>query len=501
MSTRVHTRPLRSVPTPAGVTLETVEVERLVRHPLQPRKDLGDLTELTASIKEFGILQPVVALPDPTGTDRLFILYGHRRRQAAILAGLAEVPVNVVRHDNLATDAQQLITMLAENLFREDISPVEEGDAYEQLRLLDDSYTPARIAAALGRRKATVDRRLALRKLPAPVREKLHTGQIAISDADVLVEFAGEHDVLGRLVEQIGTPEWRYTVEAERRRREAVNAVRKKVTAAERAGVPVLRPQTREWQYAPPADGQPTPLTRLDVDDHDEHERSCPGRVLIVYPAGDQAVRGCVEPSLHGLFTDGTRGSAGSAGSAAAPPSADAGQMPGEQDARAAADAIDEELRLREELEAAADARDAWIREELLAPGVRPNRIACTVMLRQVLHYLLDASGGGEEFAGGRAGDLLGYPLDPGEDHAAAVAAWGERLVMHLESAPLERLVQVAWALLVSTEVGRLTTPHLWTEKYAAPYAARHLAGLQALGYIPCDVEVRMLAGQAEGGG
>jgi ParB family chromosome partitioning protein len=477
------------------VTLETVDVERLARHPLQPRKDLGDLTELTESIREEGILQPIVTLPDPTGTDRLFVLFGHRRWAAAIKAGLAEVPV-LVRHDP-PPDGRQLVFMLAENIHREGISPVEEAGGYRQLEAL--GYTPERITRELGRRRDTVERRLALSRLPGPVLDGVHAGQISIGDADDLAEFADDADAVGRLTDQIGTPNYQFAVQAERRRRRARAAVAERVLAASAAGVPVLRPATRDWLYAPPEDGQPAPLSRLDVDDHDEHQVSCPGRVLVVYPGGEQAVAGCVEPSRHGLFVDAARGSArGTAVAAAAaagePPGVDGGQ----EEARAAAAEAD--LQLQEDLAVAAEVRDAWIREKLLSAGVRPDRAACTLMLRQALLAALDSDdslAGPAALAGSRAGDLLGLPFDSGEDRDAAAIAWGERLRMHLEGAPLERLVQLAWALLITPEVGRLTSEYAWTGEYGAPLAARHLADLQALGYIPCDVEMRMLAGQA----
>lgn len=468
---------------------QLVAIELIRPNPRNPRREVGDVAELTASIRAHGVLQALVAEPDPADPGGLLLIAGHRRLKAAAKAGLAEVPVDVREAplgDERVIAGDQIITMLAENLHREDLTPIEEGDAYEQLRLLD--WSPKQIAAELGRRKSTVDRRLALRRLPDPVRDRLHAGQVSIGDAEALVEFAADKDVVGRLVEQLGTPEFRFTLEAERNRRERRRAVRDRVKAAAAAGLPVVRPATSEWQWDAPADGVPAALGRLDVDDHAAHQEECPGRVLVVYSGDTQAVAGCLEASRHGLFTAATRGHSGvrSAGdqevvALGSPTAGPAGSA--EEDPERAALAAAADLALADELAAAAAVRRRWLRQ-LLSPGTRPRRDQQAIMLRQAL--LCDLRDG-DRLAG--FAELLGLdPPDPAGGYDGA-AEWEARVTEKLRTAPVERVVQVLWAVLVLDQAPPLVSVVGWADA-----AVEFLDGLQQLGYQPGEVEQRMLA-------
>jgi ParB/RepB/Spo0J family partition protein len=165
-----------------------VLLAEILEHPDNPRRDLGDLTELAASIREQGLLQPIVIAPN-TGRKRApwVCLAGHRRMKAAKKAGLIDVPV-VVRSD-LNTRALQVAAMVAENLHRADLTPIEEASAY-QLLLDDVGLTVKEISTATGRPQATVKSRLKLTRLPEPVQARVATHQITLADAEALADLA-----------------------------------------------------------------------------------------------------------------------------------------------------------------------------------------------------------------------------------------------------------------------------------------------------------------------
>lgn len=160
-----------------------VSTAQLVPHPDNPRRDLGDLTELAASIKEQGVKQNLTVVPDDGDPERFLIVIGHRRAAAAMAAGLDEVPAVV---DPTLGRAQQLELMLVENVHRSQLTVVEEADGYQAI--LDEGLSRAALAKAVGVSKSTVATRLSLAGMPPPVKEKIHVGQGTFDDALKLEE-------------------------------------------------------------------------------------------------------------------------------------------------------------------------------------------------------------------------------------------------------------------------------------------------------------------------
>lgn len=140
-----------------------IPVEDVDPNPHQPRQVLGDLSELTASIREKGLLEPILVRPIE---GRYQIIAGERRYRAALEAGLDEVPC-VVRE---ASDAETMELALIENLQRKDLTPFEEADG---LKLLAESYgyTHETMAERLGKSRSSVTEILALTAMPREVRE------------------------------------------------------------------------------------------------------------------------------------------------------------------------------------------------------------------------------------------------------------------------------------------------------------------------------------------
>lgn len=163
---------------------ERVSIDRLRPSSLQPRRDFPEatLSELADSIREQGILQPLVVRPRG---DHLELIAGERRWRAARLAGLTEVPV-VVRD---ADDTTALELMLVENLQREDLNPVDEAQGYQEL--IDRFHlTQEAVATKVGRSRVAVTNSLRLLRLPAPVQGLLREGRLSAGHAKVLLGLA-----------------------------------------------------------------------------------------------------------------------------------------------------------------------------------------------------------------------------------------------------------------------------------------------------------------------
>jgi ParB family chromosome partitioning protein len=181
---------------PRGTSLE-VAIDRLVPSRFQPRRDFPaeSLGELANSIREQGIVQPVVVVP--LG-DKFEIVAGERRWRAAALAGLERVPV-VVRERR--SDKEMLEVALVENLQREDLNPLEAAAAYARLKE-EFHLTQEDVARRVGKDRATVANALRILKLPASVREKIREGSLSAGHAKALAALSSADDQ-ERLAEEV----------------------------------------------------------------------------------------------------------------------------------------------------------------------------------------------------------------------------------------------------------------------------------------------------------
>lgn len=154
-----------------------ISLERIRPNPNQPRKEIGSLRELTHSIREKGVLEPLLVRYD-TEEDMYTIISGERRFHAAKAAGLLEVPC--IEKD--VDSAEMLELALIENLQRKDLHPFEEA---EGLKVLADQfdYTHEEIAKRIGKSRATVSEVMALLAIPAAVRTKCEELGLAAKSA------------------------------------------------------------------------------------------------------------------------------------------------------------------------------------------------------------------------------------------------------------------------------------------------------------------------------
>ena len=162
--------------------IETLPLREIEPDPGQPRKTFDDetLAELSASIAEHGLLQPIAVRPKPSGG--YLIVAGERRWRASRMAGLTEVPV-IVKD---VTDEQAMELALVENLQREDLDPVEEAAGIRELMTRCD-LTQEQAARKLGKSRSALANSLRLLSLPETVLELMKSGFITIGHAKVVL--------------------------------------------------------------------------------------------------------------------------------------------------------------------------------------------------------------------------------------------------------------------------------------------------------------------------
>lgn len=172
------TAPIRGTAAIDGPINTDLPLNRIHDHPGNIRDHLGDLTELAASIRAQGLLQPVTVHPHPSKNGHYQLLAGHRRRAAAVLAGLTTVPA-VIRHD--VDDAAVIEVMLVENVQRRDLNPMEKAEAIGRLR--EQGYAGALISARTGIPEGSVSASLALLELDEDSKERVRSGELTATDA------------------------------------------------------------------------------------------------------------------------------------------------------------------------------------------------------------------------------------------------------------------------------------------------------------------------------
>ena len=161
-----------------------VAIGKLIPNPLQPRRHFDDvaLKELTASIREQGILQPLIVRPTRSGDDTFEIVAGERRWRAAQRAQVHEAPV-IIRD---FTDAEALAVALIENIQRDELSPLEEAEAYSRLAG-DFDKTQEEVADVVGKSRSHVANMMRLLNLPEDVRDMLAAGELTAGHARAIL--------------------------------------------------------------------------------------------------------------------------------------------------------------------------------------------------------------------------------------------------------------------------------------------------------------------------
>jgi ParB family chromosome partitioning protein len=182
-----------------GARLMHLDPDDIVPNAAQPRSvfDPEDLAELVHSIREFGVLQPVVVRPHPDLPDKYELDMGERRLRATKAAGLDAIPA-VVKD---TADEAMLRDALLENLHRSQLNPLEEASAYQQL-LADFGITQEELASRIGRSRPQISNTLRLLKLPEAVQLRVAAGVLSAGHARAILA-TGDPEAMQRLADKI----------------------------------------------------------------------------------------------------------------------------------------------------------------------------------------------------------------------------------------------------------------------------------------------------------
>lgn len=183
-------------PTPVG---RLITLDLLDPNPEQPRVEIGDLTELTASIRDKGVLEPLLVKPS-RASGRWMIIAGERRWRAARAAGLREVPCIEMDVDDRAVAEIALI----ENMQRKDLTPWEEADGLAAL-CERFGYTHEEVARKVGKSRSTVTEALSIATLPEEVREQCRRADIGVKSLLLQIVRQPDETSMRRLVDDIAS--------------------------------------------------------------------------------------------------------------------------------------------------------------------------------------------------------------------------------------------------------------------------------------------------------
>jgi len=166
------------------ITNNKISISSIIPNKYQPRKnfDKNSLEELTASIRERGIIQPIIVRASEDSNDKFELIAGERRWQAAQNAGLHEVPAVILNVDNL----KSLEFAIVENVQRKDLNPIEEAEGYQRL-INEFNYDQDKVAKFIGKSRAHISNCIRLLSLPAKVIEHIINDKISPGHAKILV--------------------------------------------------------------------------------------------------------------------------------------------------------------------------------------------------------------------------------------------------------------------------------------------------------------------------
>lgn len=218
--------------------MENILITALSPHPDNPRKQLGDLSELTESIKTFGVLQNLTVVPGEE-EGQYTVVCGHRRLAAALKAGLKELPCQIIENMDRKT---QLSTMLLENMQRSDLTPQEEAQGFQMMLELGGSI--AEICKQTGLSETKVRHRVKLNELDQKLLAEKMKGEISINDLIKLERIkdpARRNEALGK----IGTNNFDWAVE------NAITEERKEYVLAKLTELLPDVEQTQGWSPYP----------------------------------------------------------------------------------------------------------------------------------------------------------------------------------------------------------------------------------------------------------
>lgn len=436
-------------------TLVYIPVEKIIPHIHNPRKDLGDITELTESIKARGIMQNLTVVECPAhGKDMYVAIIGHRRLAAAKAAGLAEVPCVVAD----MTPEEQIATMLLENAQRSDLSAYEQAQGFQMLIELGETVNT--ISDKTGFSKTTVRRRLKMAELDqGTLEKKCKAHQISLFEIDKLGEIE-DLDERNKVLDKIGTRDYDWAYKKAIDEQEARKGTAVWQEALSRHGVQVIeynKIHSREHDMCEPS--------YANVREDPDEVLSKAGAEFAAISSSYVYLRKKHVEKEEAEVVD--------------PAVLDRRKAEQERQARV--------LALEEACKRAKECRMAWMRE---------NGTKMFMKSRDVAHLLLRIFVDGEKneldseaFNPDTFLEICGLPEYDGEDQMQTQRLYSIR--------PEEILARFAYACLEDNYNWK--TYNSWYGTYEEVPAMRELyTFLGALGYEPSDEEVALIEGRSE---
>lgn len=191
--------------------MEMISIDKLYPHPQNPRREVGDISELTESIKQNGIFQNLTVIKGgagvPEGAEGYTVIIGHRRLAAAKAAGITELPCSVAEMD----ERTQVGTMLLENMQRTDLTVYEQAQGFQMM--LDLGETEQSIAEKTGFSKATVKHRVKLLELDPDEFRKSQERQVTLSDY-IELEKIEDKEQRSKVLKSAGTSNFKWELES-----------------------------------------------------------------------------------------------------------------------------------------------------------------------------------------------------------------------------------------------------------------------------------------------
>ena len=181
------------------IVTNKVSIKDLTRNKLQPRKhfDKENLEELTNSIREQGVIQPIVVRPDKALDGKYEIIAGERRWLASQNAGLHEIPVVILN----VNDVKSLEFAIVENVQRQDLNPIEEARGYQKL-VKDFNYNQEKLAKFVGKSRSYIANSLRLLGLPAEVLIMVETGDLSAGHARSLIGINNSLELAKKIIQK-----------------------------------------------------------------------------------------------------------------------------------------------------------------------------------------------------------------------------------------------------------------------------------------------------------
>ena len=181
------------------INTNKVSIKDISRNKLQPRKhfDKDSLEELTNSIKNQGVIQPIVVRPDKSSEGKYEIVAGERRWLASQNAGLHEVPVVILNID----DVKSLEFAIVENVQRQDLNPIEEARGYQRL-INDFNYNQEKLSQFIGKSRSYIANSLRLLSLPEEVLSMVEQGNLSAGHARSLIGLNNSVDIAKKIIQK-----------------------------------------------------------------------------------------------------------------------------------------------------------------------------------------------------------------------------------------------------------------------------------------------------------